>query len=815
MYVRVAVNIPADKTFSYAVPESMEKEAGAGKRVFVPFGKRVVTGYILETTVSADVNNIKEIIEIPDHDPLFGEEDLRFYRWISRYYLYPLGKTLFEILPGGSGLKSDIRISLPDNSGAKGKENLPGQISDVCRNIMEIMEKYPQGISVDSLQRMLKEKDIREDIRTMQETGLIVADCRYKSQFSPKKEIVASLVFPPLSSFRPDVKLTGQQKRMVDFLRQNGDTPLPTLRKLFGRASYLVRCLQQKGAVRLDEREAFRSPTELPDAGVIDRPVVLNEDQETALREVLQGLASRNFSPYLLHGVTGSGKTEVYLKAMGKTREEGGGVIFLVPEIGLTPQLISRIGGRLGRQEIAVIHSGIPMAVRYDQWRRIQRGEVKVVVGARSALFAPIRDLRLIIVDEEHGDSYKQDDRLRYNARDMAIVKAKLSKAAVVLGTATPAVQTYFNVLKKKYRYLTLPQRVECKSLPWMEIVDMKAERDKSAEMPILSGVLKEAIAHTLTAKKQTLLFLNRRGFDTVVLCPDCGYVFKCRNCEIALTHHAAYGLLKCHRCDFTLKAFPPCPECRGNRIRSYGVGTEKLEEEVKRLFPEARVGRMDSDTTARTGDAERILRAFGRHEVDILVGTQMITKGHDFPGITLVGVVSADLSLNVPDFRAAETTFQMLTQVAGRGGRGDTPGRVIVQTFNPGHYAVKRAQNHDYRGFYEDEIGQRRSLGYPPFARLVNLHITGIRKEQGLSGIDSIRKMLGSISTSKEVEGKVEILGPAEAPVFKIRGRYRWQLLLKGKDINAQCAIVEAVRAEAVKAGLDIKVDVDPMNFT
>lgn len=736
MYVRVAVNIPADKTFCYAVPKSLEKEACAGKCVFVSIGKRVVLGYIVEMTLSADVDNIKEIIEIPNQDPLFGEDDLRFYRWVSRYYLYPLGKTLFEILPGGSDL------------------------------------------------------------------------------ISPKKEIVISLDPQPHSSFSPDVKLTRQQKRMADFLRQNGDTPLPALRKFFGRAFYLAGCLQKKGIVRLEEREVYRFPAEQPDAGLIDRPVVLNVDQETALREILQGLASRNFSPYLLHGVTGSGKTEVYLKAMEKAREEGGGMIFLVPEIGLTPQLISRIEGRFGKQEIAVMHSGIARAVRYDQWRRMRRGEVKVVIGARSALFAPMKDLRLIIVDEEHDGSYKQDDRLRYNARDMAIVKAKLSKAAVVLGTATPAIQTYFNVLKNKYHYLTLPRRIESRPLPRVEIIDMKAERDKLTGMPVLSRVLKEAIGHTLTAKKQTLLFLNRRGFDTIVLCPDCGYIFKCRNCELSLTHHAAFGMLKCHRCDFAVKAFPSCPDCQGNRIRSYGVGTEKLEEEVKRLFPQAHVMRMDRDTTARRGDTERILTALLRQEVDILVGTQMIAKGHDFPNITLVGVVSADLSLNVPDFRAAETTFQILTQVAGRGGRGDTPGRVIVQTFNPSHYAVKRAQNNDYLGFYKDEIGQRRSLCYPPYARLVNLHITSIRKEQGMSGIDSIRKLVRGISASKKMEEKVEILGPAEAPVSKIKGRYRWQLLLKGKDIKAQCAVVEAVRAGAVKAGMEIRVDVDPMDF-
>ena len=735
MQVKVVVNIPAGKTFSYAVPESMIVKAIVGKRVFVPFGKRVVTGYILETNVSSNMDNIKEVNEIPDDDPMFGEEDLQFYRWISQYYIYPLGKILFEILPGGKG-----RVPI-------------------------------------------------------------------------KKEIVASLISSPPSSVS-DVKLSGQQRKMVDFVRHNGDTSLPLLRKSFGRASYLAGCLMQKGIVRLYEREVFRCPSEFLPSGAVDRAVILNDDQTKALREILHGLASGNFSPYLLHGITGSGKTEVYFKAIEKVREEGGGAIFLVPEIGLTPQLIGRFKRRFGQEEMAVIHSGIPVAVRYDQWRRIRRGKIKVVMGARSALYAPMKDLRLIIVDEEHGDSYKQDDRLCYNARDMAIVKARLAKAAVVLGTATPAIQTYFNVLKNKYRYLSLPQRVEHKTLPLFDIVDMKAERDKNANISILSEFLKEAVIDTLSAKKQVLLFLNRRGFDTIVLCPDCGYVYKCLNCEVALTYHAACGLLKCHRCDFSIKAFPLCPGCRGSRIRSYGVGTEKLEEEVKCLFPEARVGRMDSDTTARGGDADRMLAALEKREIDILVGTQMITKGHDFPGITLVGVISADLSLNFPDFRAAETTFQMLTQVAGRGGRGDTPGRVVIQTFNPEHYAIRRAQNHDYFGFYNDEITLRKNLSYPPFTRLVNIHITSIRKEQGISGIAIIRKLLGSISTSKEVKGKVEILGPTEAPVFKIRGRYRWQLLLKGKEIHAQRAVVEAVMAGAIKAGLKVKVDVDPMNF-
>ncbi|MDO8723388.1 MAG: primosomal protein N' [Syntrophales bacterium] len=766
MYVRVAVNVPTDKIFSYAVPKALEKKAMIGKRVCAHFGNRLVTGYIVEILHTADVDNIKEISEILDPEPLFREEDLLFYRWISRYYLYPLGKTLFEVLPGGSDLS---------------------QVSPKKERIVSLDAEYlSRGISP------VKETSLA--------VPMTVTRCGDKS----------NAALPELR----DIRLTDRQEQMVDFLLKSGDSFISSLRGEFKNAAYLVRCLQEKGVLRIEEREVYRSSRAQPAIEEIDSPFLLNGDQEAAVCKILQGLAANRFSPYLLHGVTGSGKTEVYFKAMEKTREQGGGVIFLVPEISLTPQIISRIRSRFRDQEIAVIHSGVSRSVRYDQWRRIQKGEVKIAIGARSALFVPMRDLRLVIVDEEHDGSYKQGERLRYNARDMAIVKAKLSNATVILGSATPAVQTYFNARNKKYHYLSLPRRVEYRELPVVEIVDMRNERDKNFEAPILSQAMNQAIGQTLAEKNQTLLFLNRRGFNTVVLCPDCGYVFKCLNCERSLTYHAASGMLKCHYCDFAIRAFPLCPGCGGSHIRSYGVGTEKLEKEVNRIFPQAKIGRMDSDTTTRRGDAEKILKALARQEIDILIGTQMITKGHDYPGITLVGVVSADMSLNVPDFRAGERTFQILTQVAGRGGRGAMPGNVIVQTFNPGHYAVKMAQSHDYQAFYAEEIKLRRSLSYPPYARLVNLHISSNRKDQGISGIDRIGKLVKNLSGNNNMGKKVEVLGPAASPVAKIKGRYRWQLLLKGKDINAQCAIVDVIRKEAVKIGLEVKVDVDPMDF-
>ena len=517
--------------------------------------------------------------------------------------------------------------------------------------------------------------------------------------------------------------------------------PVGDLRDFSKNTVASLRILEKKGLLRLYEKEVSRGPGPTPTIGKNENGITLNEAQAAVLDEIRECLTSGRFSPCLLHGVTGSGKTEVYLRAIAEVLEGDGGAIYLVPEIALTAQLLSRIGSRFPEREIAVLHSGISQSARYDQWKRIRRGEVRVVVGARSALFAPVQNLRLIVVDEEHDSSYKQDDRLRYSARDLALVRGRFLQATVILGSATPAIQSYFHAAEGRYRYLTLPARIDDRPLPRVEVVDLRTERDERGLTPLLSRTLIEAIRKTLADGQQTLLFLNRRGFHTYLFCPDCGHVFSCPNCDISLTHHAAEGVLKCHHCDFTAKTAALCPSCKGSRVRSQGAGTERVEEEAKKLFPAARIARMDSDTTTRPGDSERILRGLDRGEIDILIGTQMITKGHDFPAITLVGVVAADASLNIPDFRAAERTFQILTQVSGRGGRGDQPGRVITQTFNPGHYAVRRAQEHDYAGFYADELPLRRQLAYPPFSRLIGLHFSSLKKEEGKKAVAKHRR--------------------------------------------------------------------------
>jgi primosomal protein N' (replication factor Y) len=666
-------------------------------------------------------------------------------------------------------------------------------------------------MSLRSLEKELGRKSLLTELRKLEKRGILSLEERMrKPVVKGKTEKIATRLETPAES----VKLTDRQRLTLTAIEARGGgarvaeleevrDPLPTLK-----------ALERKGLIRLGEKETLRRPDSTGEIGRAYAPLKLNAEQEAALGTILEGISSGAFSPMLLHGVTGSGKTEVYIHAITEVLRQGGRAIYLVPEIALTPQLIGRLENRFPAGEIAVLHSGISPAVRYDQWRKIVRGEARIIVGARSAIFAPAGNLRLIVVDEEHDASYKQDERMPYNARDLAVVRAKQQGAAVILGSATPGLQTFHNTREKEYIYLALTRRVEQRELPNVAIVDMKNERDPNGRIRSLSRLLVEQVGRTLEAKKQSLLFLNRRGFNTYHYCGDCAHVFRCLNCAVSLTHHLSEGALRCHYCDFSVKAPPVCPECGGVRILSYGLGTERLTAEIEDLFPQARVARMDSDTTSSRGSHERILEALGRGEIDILVGTQMITKGHDFPGVTLVGVISADTTLNMPDFRAAERTFQLLTQVAGRGGRGETPGAVVIQTLNPGHYAIQRTRTHDFAGFYEDEIALRQDLGYPPFSRMIHFIISGTGKEQVEKGAGRLGQRAARLAAENEFKGRLTVIGPMEAPLGKVRGRYRRQLLVRGKQVRPLHAFVRQLIEGADIPGCEIRVDVDPMNF-
>jgi primosomal protein N' (replication factor Y) len=546
----------------------------------------------------------------------------------------------------------------------------------------------------------------------------------------------------------------------------------------------------------------------------------LTPAQEAALKTIEARRESGGFEVFLLHGVTGSGKTEVYLRAMEHARQANRQSLILIPEISLTPQLIDRLSLRFpGR--VGVLHSGLTASERWSQWWRIVRGEVDVVIGARSAVFAPLPKLGLIIVDEEHDPSYKQEEGLRYNGRDVAVVRGKLLGCPVILGSATPAVESYENSRQKRYHLLEMLERVQSRALPKIEIVDLRIQaHGVAATVPgaqrLISPQLARALCENYRNSRQSLIFLNRRGFANFLLCRLCGHILRCGHCSVTLTLHMRRHSLCCHHCNFRRPVPEACPECGNLDLESIGSGTEQIEQALREIVPGARVARMDRDTTSKRGSQESLLRSWEKGEIDILVGTQMITKGHDVSGVTLVGALLADMSLNLPDFRAAERTFQLLSQVAGRSGRGKDAGRVIVQTYAPEHYTMRHLVQHDYRSFFEEEITFRRALNYPPFGRLVSLRIDGPKADEVEAKAKKLVHELRAKLNSKAIwREQIEVMGPAPAPIVKLRNRYRWQILLKGNQSTALLQFAGLARALLPRSASGrLHIDVDPYSM-
>jgi primosomal protein N' (replication factor Y) (superfamily II helicase) len=598
-----------------------------------------------------------------------------------------------------------------------------------------------------------------------------------------------------------------KQCEILSFVRKRKQVGLSELREHFPAPYSPLKRLVELGFLKESSQERLRDPffsQPIPP----DSQVVLNAEQQEALDRVTETLNCGGFAPFLLHGVTGSGKTEVYLRSIKAALALGKRALVLVPEIALTPQLVGRFRSRFsdGDASIAVLHSGLSDGERYDAWRAIARGDVHIVIGARSAVFAPLTGLGIIIVDEEHEGSYKQGEGFRYHARDLALFRGQMSETIVLLGSATPALTTYHRARSGQTGYLPLTGRVLSRSLPPVELVDLKKAKPRG----ILSQELLVALQNTLARREQALLLLNRRGFAPFLLCADCGTTFRCPNCEITLTYYQGRRQLRCHYCDHVAPPPDSCPSCGGRNIHPKGAGTERLEEELTVLFPGVRIARMDRDTTVRKGIHQKLVDSMTRGEVDILVGTQMIAKGHDFPGVTLVGVINADAALNFPDFRSAERTFALLTQVAGRAGRGERPGRVLIQTYAPDHYALTCAAAHDYHQFYDQEISFRRALDYPPFGFLVNLVLVGNDTKK----VDRAAAALAG--KLKQEAREVEILGPAPCPLAKLRGKKRVQILLKAsrRPPLRRLLVCLAALQKSIPAGVRLVVDVDPLDM-
>jgi primosomal protein N' (replication factor Y) len=611
----------------------------------------------------------------------------------------------------------------------------------------------------------------------------------------------------------PGAVRSAQKQTLLAAVAAAGELPVHALAAQAPHARGHLRALERSGHLEIFARRLLRDP--FGEAILPDKAPTLTADQQAVVGRVCASLG-KGFRAFLLRGVTGSGKTEVYLRVASHAMASGQSVVVLVPEIALITQTERRFRARFG-EHVAVLHSGLSAGERFDQWTRILRRDVRIAIGVRSAVFAPFADLGVIIVDEEHDPSYKQEGGLHYSARDLAVVRAQQSGALALLGSATPSLQSFYNVRSGKYTELTLPQRIEARPLPEVRTVDLRRCRDLRGPGRFISAELSQAMAETLGRGEQALLFLNRRGFANFPVCAACGAALRCRHCDISLTLHQAANAYRCHYCGFSLPATAACAACGSNQIKRLGMGTEKVEAAVRSLFPAARVARMDRDTTRRRGDIVQLLKGLREKTIDILIGTQMVTQGHDFPGITLVGIICADLSLSFPDFRAGERTFQLLSQVAGRAGRGDRPGQVILQTFTPDHFSIRAACAQDFEAFYEQEIAFRKALGYPPVTRLIQLRLSGgderITREQAEALGAQCRALRAADPSWVE---SIQLLGPIEAPLARIAGQYRWQLLVKSLQTGAlqrfADRLLDAFPHGWIRRRVRMVVDVDPL---
>jgi primosomal protein N' (replication factor Y) len=812
-FVEVALGLPIRKTFAYEVPEGMRSTTVPGKRVVVPFGRRFLTGFVIGPTQKIPPDKkILPIRQVLNDESSLSESFLAFLVWAAKYYLQPIGEVIKTALPAGIHLRPRERYTI-NEKGLQSLKILPPE--SIERKILRSLKRLGGKGSLATLLAKNAAIPMQASIRQMIDEGLIEKE---ENLFELKIK-GKTLNFIKFRNTEDEPSLTPLEKEALDFIQQVGELPAQEFRRKYRNASSILGKLENRKFVEVIQKEAYRQPSTEEVANWIDGPpALLTEYQKQAVAAINLAIHSRKFHPFLLHGVTGSGKTEVYLRVIDETVAQGRQALLLVPEIALTAQLVAYFRSRIDCP-MAILHSRLSPGERYDEWRRIKKGLVKLVFGARSAIFAPLDHLGIIIVDEEHDPSYKQEEKVRYNARDLALVRGKMENAVTVLGSATPSLESYYNAVEKKFHYLSLPCRIDLRPLPEIQVVDMRPEKGEGKERPIFSRVLEEALRRNAERNEQALLFLNRRGFSTFTLCRDCGFVYQCPNCSVSLIYHLSDKSFHCHYCDYSIPALSRCPGCASPHFMLFGLGTQRLEVEIKKKLPRVRVARMDRDTTSRRSSHQRILNQVRRGEVNLLIGTQMITKGHDLPLVTLVGVLAADLSLNIPDFRASERTFQLLTQVAGRAGRGVLPGKVIIQTYNPHHYSIQMAKAQDFLAFYQQEARFRQEMAYPPFARLINLRLKG-NSEAKTSRVAKLMEGIAHrvLRQGKKFQEQVEILGPTTAPLAKIRGKCRHQMLLKGKRWSTLHDFAEEVLQRAEEEisipGVKWTVDVDPLNM-
>jgi len=805
LFCDVALPVPLDAVFTYQVGPTAPVVGG---RVLVPFGQQRMAGVVVRLHDDKPSVKTKEVLEALDAAPLLDAPLRALAEWLAGYYLAPLGEVFRTMLPVMAEVRRIREYRITD----LGHEALY-QASEVGSSRRTQRTPAEQDTEYAVLNYLSDREAARESslrAATGASRALLAGMLRKKwlawqdvSEARAQKRVEKVVVLKQVEG-----KLNDGQRSIIETLAASGGRlHLATLHGLDISPSSL-KTLEKRGVVELvEEPQDFY----LTGMKARKRDYQLNQEQQQALERITAAARAGKFSVSLLYGVTGSGKTAVYLAAMQEVLAAGKSALMLVPEIGLTPAAAAHLYEVFG-DEVAILHSALTPAERAEQWRRIHAGGARIVVGTRSAVFAPVPDLALIVVDEEHDSSYKQEEGPRYHGRDVAVMRGKLTGAAVVLGSATPALESFHNAAQQKYALLALRERVERRPLPEVEVVDMKQEFQETGADHLFSRRLTEEIKQRRERGEQAMILLNRRGYSAIVLCRSCGAKLECENCAIALTFHKGANRLVCHYCGYKRPVPKICPKCGSEYLHFLGSGSEKLEDLLQREFPAARIGRMDRDTVRGRADYERVLNRLHAGEIDLLVGTQMIAKGHDVPGVTLVGVVGADFALGFPDFRAAERTFQLLTQVAGRAGRGETPGRVILQTFFPDHYAIQFAARHDYDGFYEKELRYRGWMRYPPFSALANVLVRSDKLEQALrwSGV------LGRWFEANAQKG-VRVLGPAAAPIVRLKRDYRYHFVLKSDSRKRLNELLRALVAHAGEQKIprtNVIVDVDPLSL-
>jgi primosomal protein N' (replication factor Y) (superfamily II helicase) len=815
--VEVAVPLGLRRTFAYAVPPRLSDRIQVGTRVLVPFGRKSMPAYVVRWPASAPPDGVKirPVTEVLDATPLIPPDLVELALWVADYYFTTPGEVIRALLPPGSEVSGVMVVRVPEKVAVLGAGGLlPAGLNSRQEELLHLLINSGP-LTVDEVS---KRSGIREASRWLEslEARSLVEIVPEVSRPKVREKSITGIRALPIEGESVS-SLTGAQRKLWSALPPSGDSvPLQVALKAAGVGAAVAKALARAGAAAIAPVPVDRLPADLSSPAARSE-VVLTPAQASALEELCRAAAETGPSRYLLHGVTGSGKTEVYLRLVRHVIDRGGSALLLVPEIGLTPML-SRIAVSHFPDQVALIHSGMSAGERLDQWRRIREGGARLVVGTRSAVFAPVRGLRVVIIDEEQDSSYKQDDAPFYHAREVAWRRLGQTGGLLVLGSATPSMETYHAARSgASTRYLGLPERIERRPLPSVTMVDMAQEVQKHGRKSVISEALRDAIAERLRRGEQGMLLLNRRGYSRQLLCRACGNVSSCRDCSVSLTFHQADSRLVCHYCGVERPVPAGCEVCGGKYIYFIGVGTEQLEEAVRSLFPDARVARLDRDSTRRRGTLRRTLMEFSEGKIDLLVGTQMLAKGHDFPRVTLVGVVAGDAGLAFPDFRSAERTFQLLTQVAGRAGRGESPGEVLIQCYYPDHYAMRYARTQDYAGFYQQEIEFRRLMGYPPFTGLVQIVVASADQLKAFQLGDRVASAVREAAEAGGSADRVRVLGPAAAPIEKLRGEYRVQIILKFPPGMAAAETVERAFSRLAEARLALKgirIDVDPVSL-